>query len=210
MYDEKLIILYERKFNFNIRELKNVSLWNFDPVWPRSKSESGGVRLTGDKLVGQISNAYYKSLDDGHLVLWMPAAELHRAVIDPANLETPWKPQATILSGTSPIYVGYIFAKQKSYVDWATTFIPDERSKRGPSSSKSMKFLLEKLVPNDRALVVDPYPDRSAVLPIWCRRMLISYVGYAGSKSVYQDMKKKLAQVELPGIQLSMPITEEG
>lgn len=199
-YKEKGTKLYRARFSMDRLSEKQISIWNVAPIWPgRSKTQ-----MSERQLAALMEEAYNRSSDKAHLILWMPASELHQTPFDPLDMCGPWLPMATLLSGSDPLHIGYLYARSRSKVDWDTRLILDERGKRGPNSSKTVKFLLECLGDIDGA-IIDPFAHRSAVLPIWARRMGIRYVGYTASKKGYQMMVKALAQVELPGIQLEIP-----
>jgi hypothetical protein len=193
------------RFKFEKDDPKEVGLWNFAPIWPgRDKA-----RLDEIQLARLIQEAYYRTTTGGHLILWMPATELHRTPFDPVEMCLAWSRRATIISGSDPIHIGYVYSKGgPSRARWTTKLILDERGKRGPNSSHAVKFVLETLLP-DGGFVVDPYAHKSGILPIWCRRLGISYRGHAASKASYQAISKGLAQVELPGIQIDVPLTTE-
>ncbi len=195
--------IHKLKFRFDKHDPRSVSLWNFAPIWPgRDKA-----RLSEIQLARLIEEAYYRTANGGHLLLWMPASELHRTPFDPVDMCLAWSPRATIISGSDPVHIGYLYSKGgPSRARWTTKLILDERGNRGPSSSKAVKFVLETLLPNEGS-VVDPYAHKSGTLAIWCRRMGISYQGYTASKAGYQEISKRLAQVELPGIQTDIPLT---
>ena len=199
-YKEKKTELYRSRFSMEKLAEKHVSIWNIAPVWPgRAKA-----KLTEGGLEDLMSDTYNRSADRAHLILWMPASELHQTPFDPLDMCGPWLPMATVLSGSDPLHIGYVYARSRSKVNWDTKLILDERGKRGPSSSKTVKFLLERLG-DIVGPVVDPFAHRSAVLPIWARRKGFRYVGYTPSKKTYATMVKALAQEELPGIQLEVP-----
>jgi len=199
-YKDRKTRLYRKSFSIEKLKVDNVSIWNLAPVWPgRTKA-----KLTDDQLVTLLDDAYSRSADRAHLVLWMPASELHQSLFDPVNMSGPWVLAGTVFSGSDPMHIGFVYARSRSRVDWDTKLILDVKGRRGPSSSKTMKFLLERL--GDIAgPIVDPFAHKSAVLPIWARRMGFRYVGYTASRKAYGDIVKALAQVELPGIQLEVP-----
>jgi len=202
MYDEKNVRL-RRKVSLETwtKEDDHPDLWVLSPVWPgRSKA-----KVSAGQLQDFISQCHHNSTRNAHLVLWMPSSELHRTPFNPIDMVGFWLPKAVILSGTNPLQVGYVYAKSYSPVKWHTRLILDERKKRGMSSSSTVKFMLEELLPEGRGFVADPFAHESAKLPIWCRRMRLQYTGSVRSKKSYKEMVKLLAQQELPGIQLSIP-----
>ena len=203
-YKSKKVELY--KSRFSVKEAhekldgKTVSLWNIAPVWPgRSKSKVGDSQLA--KLVRGV---YDLSDETAHMVLWMPSSELHKSMFDPMGMCGPWILHATLFSGSDPLHIGFVYARSRSRVDWGTKLILDERGKRGPSSTKAVKFMLDTLVDNG-GLVADPFAHRSAALPVWTRRKGLRYVGFTSSKKSYAAIVWALAQEELPGIQLEVP-----
>ena len=200
VFKDKKTELHRARFSMDNLEAEHVSIWNLAPVWPgRAKA-----KLTPDDLTELLNEAYGRSADRAHLVLWMPASELHQTEFDPLGDCGPWLPMATVLSGSHPLHIGFVYSRSRSKVDWDTKLILDQKGARGPSSSKTMKFLLERLG-DVVGPIVDPFAHKSAVLPIWARRMGYRYVGYTASKKAYGDIVKALAQVELPGIQLEVP-----
>jgi len=134
----------------------------------------------------------------------MPADELYRTALDPLKIRG-WRCGGVVVSGSDPLHVGYCYSKGTSLVTWNTKLILDERGKRGTSSSKTMKFILDKLTSGPDNVIADPFTHESATLPIWCRRLGRRYTGRVRSKIVCRKVMKALAQVELPGIQLSLP-----
>ena len=196
------VILNHRRFSFDNGIPKNVNFWNFAPVWPGRER----ARLEPKEFSRQIRSAINYTAPGGHLVLWMPASELHRTPVDPVAMH-PWITQGTLISGSYPVHIGYIYsAGNTGLVKWDTKLILDSRGKRGANSSLAMRFLLESLLLAPQSLVVDPYASKSAILPTWCRRMGISYRGYIASSKLYEEAEKRLAQVEIPGIQLDIPV----
>lgn len=199
MYREKKVELHRAKFSVGKLKVFSVSLWNIAPVWPgRPKA-----KLTEQGLCDLVREAYARSSNNAHMILWMPASELHRSEFDPISMCDPWISQSTIFSGGNPLHIGFVYARSQSKVDWDTKLILDAKGRRGPSSPKTMRFALDKLG-DIKGPVVDPFAHRSAVLPIWTRRKGIRYVGFTSSKKSYNSIVKALAQVELPGIQLTV------
>lgn len=192
--------VYRQRFSFAKCDVKRAGLWSVAPIWPgRARA-----KLTAQQLEDFLVEAYHRSSDTAHLVLWMPAAELHRTPFDPLDQAGPWLPMATLLSGAGKMTVGYIYARSRSPIAWDSKVVLDARGLRGPNSSKTVKLLLEALG-NIDGPIVDPYAHKSAVLPTWARRRGHQYAGYTASKASYQEISKALAQVELPGIQLELP-----
>lgn len=174
-----------------------VDLWVLAPPWPHSE-KSVSMTLSYLLRCSEISNR------DAHLVLWMPADELYRTELNPLEIRG-WRCGGVVVSGSDPLHVGYCYSKGTSLVTWNTKLILDERGKRGTSSSKAMKFVLDKLTSGPDNVVADPFTHESAVLPIWCRRLGHRYSGRTRSRITHKKVTKALAQVELPGIQLSLP-----
>lgn len=175
-------------------------LWVLSPVWPgRSKA-----KVSAGQLQDFISQCHHNSTRNAHLVLWMPSSELHRTPFNPIDMAGFWLPKAVIVSGSNPLQIGYVYAKGYSPVKWHTKLVLDDRKKRGMSSSKTVRLMLDELL-DTKGFVADPFAHDSACLPIWCRRLGLQYTGSVTSKKSYRSMVKLLAQVELPGIQLSMP-----
>ena len=202
-YEDKGIKLVKGDFDFE--SISNVSLWNMAPVWPGRKKS----RLSVTDLSGIVEKCYNLSRPSAYMVLWIPASELHQTLFDPQEC-SPWLCQGTILSGSHPMHIGYVHTRGGASLSHPTRLILDERGKRASSSSKAMKYLLEELLSYGQHLVADPFGHRSAVLPIWCRRLHHRYVGAVRSKASYIEMANRLAQEELPGIQLEIPIKGRG
>jgi len=199
-YKDRKTELYRSRFSMEKLSEKQVSFWNIAPVWPgRDKA-----KMTEKELADLLGNAYNRSADRAHLVLWMPASELHISLFDPMGDSGPWLLQATVFSGSHPLHIGFVYSRSRSKVDWETKLILDAKGRRGPSSPLAMKFLLERLG-DTVGPIVDPFAHKSSVLPIWARRFSMRYVGYTASKKAYGQMVRALAQVELPGIQLEVP-----
>lgn len=200
MYNERNTKLYRKRFSIESCDAEHVSIWNIAPVWPgRSKA-----KLSAKQLADLMDGAFSRSADHGHLVLWMPASELHQTPFDPLDMCGPWIPSATILSGSAPLHIGFVYSRSRSKASWETKLILDERGKRGPSSSLTVKFMLENLG-DVVGPIVDPFAHSSAILPKYARIQGFRYVGYTASKKAYREIANKLAQVELPGIQLEVP-----
>lgn len=206
-YNDRGILL--RRGNFDFDRLKKdfvkVSLWNLSPVWPGREK----AKLNEHELRGVVQNCYDHSENNACLVLWMPASELHQTVFDPQDC-SPWFCKGCIFSGTHPMHIGFVHTRGHRPVDQTTKLIPDARGKRGSSSSKTMKYLLKNFAPNGFGVVGEPFGHRSAQLPIWCRRLGYRYIGAVRSKSAHIEMTKRLAQEELPGIQLELPTKGRG
>ena len=176
-----------------------VSLWNLAPLsWPGARNS----KMNDRDLEALMVEALRHSAKPAHLVLWMPAKELHRTLFDPLTMSGRWSPIGTILSGSDPLHVGYVYSNSRSWVDWATELILDGKGARGPNSTKTIKFMLDELGDHS-GVIVDLFAHRSAVLPCWSRRLRHRYVGYTRSKKTFSSIVTALAQVELPGIQLS-------
>lgn len=179
---------------------KHVKLWNVAPRWPGSAK----APCEPMELAELVREMYVASGPDTHLVLWMPAERLHNTLFEPADMAGNWRCDGTVISGSDPIHIGYAYSHTRSKVDWGSKLILDERKKRGPSSTKAVKFILDKLTqPGD--LVADAFAHASAVLPIWSRRSGLRYIGYTTSKAKHKTICKALAQIELPGIQMELP-----
>lgn len=203
MYKDKKTKLYRKRFSMERLKTKKVSLWNIAPDWPgistsKSKVDAGYLAIL-------MKESFLRSADHAHLILWMPASELHRTPFDPVTECGDWTPIATIISGSDPIHIGYVYVNSQSWIDWTTQFIHDARGKRGCSSSKTVKFVIEEFG-DDRGPIVDVFAHSSALLPVWARRAGHRYIGYTSSKKAYIKIASSLAQVELPDIQLEMPI----
>lgn len=200
MYEEKMTRLWLGKFD--IDNLNDVGLWVVNPDWSRwGKPSAAGIYE--EWYFGP--SAYDRSAPNAVMILWLPMASVHQYPFDPDECE-PWVCCGTIVSGSDPLYIGYVYRKGDEPLGWKCRVISDRRGKRASSSSNTVKFMLEEFVKEGQT-VVEPYAHRSAVLPTWCRRHAISYVGYTESRKVHGDIAKKLAQVELPGIQLALPST---
>lgn len=184
-----------RKERFKVESLScdPVGLWNIAPVWPGRMAAT----LTAPELSDLVKAAYYRSSVKSHMVLWMPALELHQTPFSPSEMCDPWAPMATLISGSDPLHIGYVYCHTESRVDWNTRLILDEKGKRGASSSAAIKFILKSLGRTDSPLV-DPFAHESAVVPIWARRFGIKYIGYTASKKIYKAVVKELSQAELP------------
>lgn len=200
-------VLNHRKFSFKrldrvmAKGAPKVSLWNISPPsWP------------GEDLDVLVHLSYRYSQSRAHLVMWVPDNELHHGYIRVGDI-SDWEPCATILSGDrTQMYIGQVYSKGETTVDRGATILFDERKKRGSGSSLAMKAILETLMPTGGRLdipgmVVEPFTHRSGELALWTRRMALHYLGYTGSKKTFEEVKEKLGQVELPGIQISLPAT---
>lgn len=176
-------------------------LWHFVPRWPGSHPKA----YTAHDLQAKIRRAYDLTGPGGHLVLWMPASQLHKTVFDPLGMIKPWEPVSTIISGVSPISIGFIYQKGDSNkaANWGCKLILDMQGRHGPSSSLAMKWIVDKLCAGSGP-VFDPYADKSATLAQWCRRRGVSYQGHIRGKANREAARKVLAQIELPGIQVPL------
>ncbi len=205
--NNRFTVLNHRRFSFPrldkamAKGAPKVSLWNISPPsWP-------GEDL--DVLV-HLSHKYSQSR--AHLVIWVPDNELHHGYIRVEDI-SEWTPRATILSGDdSKMHIGRVYSKGETVVDRAATVLLDERKKRGSDSSLAIKTILETLMPpagrlDMPGMVVEPFTHRSGELAVWTRRMGLYYLGYTGSKKTFSAVKEKLAQAELPGIQIELPAT---
>ena len=213
--DKDFTVLHRRSFSFKRLEKQGgmlPSLWNIAPPrWP----ESDGASLTTEDLQKLLLRTYKRSQNNAHLVLWMPDRELHQTLINPLEDLDPWTLQSTILSGSaSGMHIGWVFSKGPSPVDWESKVLFDERRSRGAGSSAAMKFVLERILKKttgawtyDSRRIVEPFIHRSGQMALWSRRVGVKYVGYTTSKRTYAGVKEKLAQVELPGIQVRLPAT---
>ncbi len=179
----------------------DIQLWNFAPIWPgRAKA-----RLDPEKLERQLQRAYEVTKPQGLLILWMPATELHRTPFDPLDNCGHWTAMSTIISGSKPIHIGYVYSKgHNQTANWGCKLILDTEGHRGPSSSLAMKWLLDTFMDSKSGFVADPYAHKSATLAQWCRRLNIPYWGYIRGKKNFEAAQKILAQVELPGIQQAL------
>lgn len=217
-YKEKNVILHRGEFSEEslakaLRDLTDrteardedpdlddkVSLWNLaPPSWPGAR----GSKMNDRDLEALMAETFRHSAERAHLVLWMPAKELHRTPFDPLTMSGLWSSIGTILSGSDPMHIGFVYANSHSWVKWTTKLILDGKGKRGPNSTKAVKFVIDELG-DLSGPIVDLFAHRSAVLPSWSRRLRHRYIGYTRSKKSFSSIVTALAQVELPGIQLS-------
>jgi len=212
----ELTILHRRRFS--IKKLEKlvpqggtkVSLWNVSPPrWPGTPD----AKFRPEEMALLIQRMYDFSQERAHLVLWMPAYELHQTMLQPIDDLGMWCSQATIFSGSNKgMKIGYVFARGPTPIDWENIILPDTR--QGSRSSIAMRFLIQKLLGKqpdawvyDTRRIVEPFMSGSAELALWARRSGIHYIGYTGSKKVFERVKEKLAQHELPGIQMRLPAT---
>ncbi len=208
IYEDEAAKVYRKKFDIEDTDVSDVALWNLSPVWPGKEKAD----LNEWDLHVLIRAIHRRSSEYGHMVLWMPAASLHNSPFDPVSMCGPWTPVSTVISGSYPIHVGYVYsrayagysASDKTDRYWGTKLLLDEKGSRGASSSLAMKFLLKRLRIGS-GLIVEPFAHRSATLALWARRLGHEYVGYTASKKAYGEIAKRLAQAELPGIQLDLP-----
>ena len=193
-----IVKLEKGSFSFDGQSDMDIRLWHFAPIWPGRQK----ARVDAKGLERQLKRAYELTRPQGLLVLWIPAVELHRTPFDPLDMAGSWTAMSTIISGSKPIYIGYVYCKgHSSAADWGSKLILDTESHRGPSSSLTMKWLLDTLMDKETGFVVDPYAHKSATLAQWCRRLNIPYWGCIRGKKGFEAAQKTLAQVELPGIQ---------
>lgn len=212
--EKDFTVLHHRKFSFKRlakHSGRKVSLWNISPPrWPGSPGS-----ILDPKLLGRmIKRAYDCTQGNGHLVIWMPHRELHQTEMNLLGDMGGWTVQATVLSGSKRgMNIGYIYSKGPTPIDFDSKVLLDEDLRRGPSSSHAMKFLLDKLVIPRPGLqyetqrVVEPFINRSGQMALWSRRSGVKYMGYTTSETTFEAVKEKLAQVELPGIQVRLPAT---
>jgi len=206
IYHEKKTKLYRGRFKVENLTTANVALWNVAPIWPGTDR----AKLRASDLQRLMELSYSWSMNGSHFVLWMPSNVLHESHFDPIGMCAPWSPVSTIISGSDPVHIGYVYLRSGCLRApapgryWGSKMILAPRGERGSSSSVAMRFLLDRLPVKD-GFIVEPFAHRSAALPIWSRRLGYEYIGYAGSKKRYGHMVKALAQVELPGIQLGLP-----
>ena len=193
--------LYRTKALFKNLRMAEAGLWNIAPPWPGTAK----AKLDEAGLTKLMCAAYQHSAERAHLVLWMPASSLHQSAFDPLAHNGPWTSVATIISGSNPVHIGYVYARSRTASQyWGSKLILDSGGSRGSSSSVAMKFLLTQLG-IEHTFVVEPFAHRSAALAIWSRRLNYDYIGYTRSKKTYRDIVKALAQQEIPGIQLGLP-----
>jgi hypothetical protein len=213
--EKNFTILHRKKFSLKRLERQQgmkVSLWNVSP--PRWPGEAN-ARMKPEELAILLKRAYDHSQERAHLVLWIPGPELHQTMLSPLDDVDPWMSQGTIFSGDKTgMNIGFVYAKGPTSIYWESKVLLDERGKRGAASSHAMRFILEHLLPRvsnpwvyDRHRIVDMFMHRSGQLPLWSRRCGFQYVGYTASKKTFAVVKEKLAQGELPGIQVPLPAT---
>ena len=182
---------------------QKVDLFSMQPKWPGTYK----ANLDVDGLMNMLVAAYSLSKPDGCMVLWMPASKLHCSEFDPVTHVPRWKAMGTIFSGTGAMAIGFVYCKTyNSRLQIGAKQLLDTTG-TGPSSSITMRWMLEKVfqfgdgLVMRKGLVVDPYAHQSAQLAIWCRRMGLAYRGYMRSKKLFEAANAGLAQIELPGIQ---------
>jgi hypothetical protein len=182
-----------------------VNLWNIAPRWPgRSKA-----KLTNEGLSNLLELAFEKTVRAGFLLLWVPAIELHRSSWAIWEDARPWRPVSTLVSGMGhSLKIGILYSKDikhaQANVAWGYHCIHDFSKRSGPTSSESVKWVLDRVLPNGGGIVVDPYANRQAIFATYCRRYQIGYLGYIRSKKGYEQAQKVLAQVELPLVQTEL------
>ncbi len=212
--DKKFTVINNRKFSFKRFNKMNmkVSLWNISPPrWPGSP----GSILQPKDINGLLKRSFDYTQSGGHLVLWLPLRELHQTEVDLLGDTGGWMAQANIVSGDkSGMNIGYVYSKGPSLLDFDSKVLLDERGRRGPGSSHAMRFLLDDILESPRRglqyetrRVVEPFMHKSSQMALWTRRRGIRYVGYTSSVKTFDAAKEKLAQVELPGIQMALPAT---
>ena len=193
--------LYRTNALFKNLKMAEAGLWNIAPAWPGTAK----AKMNEADLTRLMCAAYERSAEHAHLVLWMPASMLHRSTFDPLSGNGPWTPVTTIISGSNPVHIGYVYSRSRSASQyWRSKLMLDHRGCRGSSSSTAMKFLLTEFG-IEHTFVVEPFAHRSAALAIWSRRLGYDYIGYTRSKKTYREIVKALAQQEIPGIQLQLP-----
>ena len=190
--------------DFTSLPVERISLWHFAPRWPNHPK----ARLTAQELAAQLKRAYMAAVPSAHMVLWMPASYLHYTSFDPLAMAKPWNCFSTLISGADKPTIGYIYSTNPGARGWGSEVLFDARG-RGPSSSGSMKLILDRLDTTGGS-ILDPYAHKSATLAMWSRRWNIPYWGYIHGKKNYESARKVLEQVELPGIQTSLLEKEEG
>jgi len=174
-----------------------IGLWHFAPRWP----DHPKARVTATKLASEIKQAYMATDPLSFFILWMPASYLHRTSFDPLSMAKPWHCFSTIISGAQKPTIGYVYATNPSIRGWGNTVIFDNEG-RGPTSSITVKFLLDRL--NFDGAILDPYASQTAKLAVWCKRWNIPYWGYIRGKKSHASARRILKQIELPGIQQSL------
>lgn len=177
-------ILHRRSFSKKRLERQDnmsVSLWNVSPPrWPGARKS----KISPMEMESLLTAMHEHSQVSSHLVLWMPARELHRTMMDPIQDVGPWVPQATILSGSlRQMEIGYVYSKGRTGVKWGSLIVPDDQGRCGSASSHAMRFIVERLLINDTFYydtrrIVEPFVHASGQLALWSRRMAVKYVGY--------------------------------
>lgn len=190
-----------RKGRFENQKIPSgVALWNFQPRWPGTDK----AKLSEANLSDQLRLAYDHSMDGTGLMLWMPARMLHRSSWDIWEDAAPWVPASTLVSGFGDsLRIGILYGKKKLLRAWEYRQI-DDTVGSGSTSSLTVKWLLDELFPDGGGTVMDPYAHSKGVLASYCRRQGVEYVGYMQSKKGYEAIKKVLAQVEFPEVQIDL------
>ncbi len=193
------IIIQKNKWDFNRNH--KAQLWNFSPRFPIPDAAA---------LERVLAKIYENTNEDGYLLFWMPAAQLHRVSFDPVRMVGEWVPIGTLLSGVNPIYVGYAYVRRRRPgLDFGCKLILDVEGRAGVSSSLTAKWVLERFCEHGGP-VFDPYAHSSAQLAQWCRRLGIGYRGHIDSKKNREVARKILAQIELPAVQMDISFIEKG
>ena len=142
-----------------------------------------------------------------YAIIWMKPAWLGSRLFKQPELDK-WMPRTVILSGAgNDVSLGVILTK---HVDEEDPFLWRRFKniwslKSGSKSSATCKWILTRL---KEGAVCDPYA-RDPTLATWCRRLNIGYHGYTKNKAIRRQIETALAQTELPGIQVDLPLLME-
>ncbi len=187
-----------------------IDLYNCS-VWPKSTNT---LRDFVWRCKASINEAMAPG---GCMVFWVPLRVLHTTTFHPshvceaqpyesegaiAHLRDPWTRAGSILTANE---IGFIYRKphvsESAKANFGCRKFFQEQSAQ--KSSVIAKHLVEQFCAEE-SVIFDQMAHRTGHLAIWAKRSGVNYIGYSKDEEDYDELQKKLAQVELPMIQESL------
>lgn len=184
-----------------------VDLWNYT-IWPKKKSELKDIVFECRLLEAQTAAC-------GYLIFWVPLSAMHATSFHPSHISEKgsfehegmsvklrdiWSRVGSIITANE---IGYIYRKPHVSEDHVPNVGCNKFFSEHKHSSIVTKYIIDRMCKKN-ALIIDQRCDRRAHLATWAKRLGVNYIGYAKDEDDYEEIHKKLAQIELPMIQESL------
>lgn len=140
----------------------------------------------------ELASVYSKNT--AKAMVWISPGDIYRSTFNFNSADGWGAPASIVLSGHGKLSaIGLLYSKVRVKSGWKS--IADERP--ASESSLTIKWIVDNLL-SPQSRVLDPFANENALLPTWCRRYCIHYVGYFNDEKKLEKARKVIDQVELP------------